>query len=340
MFAAIRKDDILLHHPYQSFEPVIDFIEQAADDPDVVAIKQTVYRTGVELGADGDPDRRGARRQGSHRRRRAAGPLRRGGEHQLGARLEEVGAHVVYGVVGHKTHAKMALVVRREERAAAPLRAPRHRQLPPAHREAVHRLRPVHAATRTICADVNEVFMQLTGLGRSAGRLKHLWQSPFTLHQQLIDAIRRETRARAKPESRRRIIAKMNALLEPRDHRRAVRGLAGRRRDRSHRARRVRAAAGRPGAVGEHPRALDRRPLPRALARLLLRERRRGDVYLPAPTGWTATSSGAIELAFPVLDAKLKKRVIERGLEDLPGRQQPGMGDAFGWTLRAAQADP
>ena len=64
------------------------------------------------------------------------------------ARLEEVGAHVVYGVVGHKTHAKMVLVVRREDGRLRALRAPGHRQLPSAHRAPVHRLRPVHRATR------------------------------------------------------------------------------------------------------------------------------------------------------------------------------------------------
>jgi hypothetical protein len=133
--------------------------------------------------------------QGSHGGGGTDGPLRRGGQHQLGLALEEVGAHVVYGVFGYKTHAKMLMVVRREEatkaaRAAAPaLRASGHRQLPPAHRQAVHRLRPAHLQ-RELCADVNEVFKQLTGLGK-AGKLNHLLagRSPCT---PMLAAIRAE----------------------------------------------------------------------------------------------------------------------------------------------------
>ena len=111
----LRKGDILLHHPFQSFKPVIDFIQQAATDPDVVAIKQTVYRTGTNSELMEALIKRRAARQGSHRRGRADGALRRRSQHQLGEQLEEAGAHVVYGVVGLKTHAKMALVVRRED---------------------------------------------------------------------------------------------------------------------------------------------------------------------------------------------------------------------------------
>jgi polyphosphate kinase len=114
VFEVIRRGDLLLHHPFQSFKPVINFVEQAALDPDVVAIKQTVYRTGAD----------------SELMRILIEAAQRGKEITVvvellarfdeeaninwASQLEEVGAHVVYGIVAHKTHAKLAMVVRRE----------------------------------------------------------------------------------------------------------------------------------------------------------------------------------------------------------------------------------
>src|SRR3954467_8445912 len=115
LFEVLKKQDILLHHPFQSFLPVIDFIRTTANDPDVIAIKQTVYRTGtdselMEILID-------AARKGKEVTVVVELMARFDEQANLNwaARLEEVGAHVVYGVVGHKTHAKMALIVRREE---------------------------------------------------------------------------------------------------------------------------------------------------------------------------------------------------------------------------------
>src|SRR5258706_466929 len=115
LFETLKKQDVLLHHPYQSFVPVIDFIRTTANDPNVIAIKQTVYRTGtdselMEILVD-------AARKGKEVTVVVELMARFDEEANLNfaAKLEEVGAHVVYGVVGHKTHAKMALVVRREE---------------------------------------------------------------------------------------------------------------------------------------------------------------------------------------------------------------------------------
>ncbi len=115
MFAAIRQKDMLLHHPYETFDMVIRFLEQAARDPNVLAIKQTLYRTSL-----GQPDRRGAVRGGRGGQvgdgaGRTEGPLRRGREHPpVAAGWNGPGAHVVYGFINYKTHAKISTVVRRE----------------------------------------------------------------------------------------------------------------------------------------------------------------------------------------------------------------------------------
>src|SRR5206468_9976410 len=117
LFGVLKKQDVLLHHPFQSFLPVIDFIRATANDPSVIALKQPVYRTGtdselMEILVD-------AARKGKEVTVVVELMARFDEEANLNwaARLEEVGAHVVYGVVGHKTHAKMALVVRREDHA-------------------------------------------------------------------------------------------------------------------------------------------------------------------------------------------------------------------------------
>src|SRR5512135_225657 len=185
MFKAIRKNDVLLHHPFQSFKPVVDFIQQAADDPNVVAIKQTVYRTGV------DSELMEALIAAAQRGKEVTVVvelLARFDEEaniNWASRLEQAGAHVVYGVVGHKTHAKLLMVLRRED---GKLRRYVHLGTGNYHPRTARLYTDfgLFTSNEEICADVNEVFAQITSLGK-AGKLRHLWQSPFTMHNQILN---------------------------------------------------------------------------------------------------------------------------------------------------------
>jgi len=212
LFDAIRQDDILLHHPFESFAPVIDFVRQAAADPNVLAIKQTLYRTGAEsalVSALVSAARAG-------KEVTVVIELRARFDEEanisLATILQEAGAHVVYGVVGYKTHAKMVLVVRRERNR---LRHYVHLGTGNYHARTARLYTDFGLFTcdDAIGEDVNKLFRQLTSLGR-VPKLHKLLQSPFTLHAELLNKISREVgHARAgKPA---RIVAKMNALVEP-----------------------------------------------------------------------------------------------------------------------------
>jgi polyphosphate kinase len=216
IFDSVRAGDILLHHPYQSFAPVIELLDQAASDVQVVAIKMTVYRTGTDSVLMKSLLR--AAQNGKEVTVIVELMARFDEEANIGwaTKLEEVGAHVVYGVVGYKTHAKMLMVVRREEGNKGDiLRRYVHLGTGNYHPKTARLYTDFGLLTcnEEIGEDVNEVFKQLTGLGR-AQTLKHLWQAPFSLQQNILDGIRGEAEAAfaGKPA---RIIAKMNSLLEP-----------------------------------------------------------------------------------------------------------------------------
>ncbi len=212
LFEVIRRGDVLLHHPFESFAPVLDFVRQAAQDPSVLAIKQTLYRTGHESAlVDALVD---AARAGKEVTVIIELRARFDEEAniQLATRLHEAGAHVVYGVVGYKIHAKMLLVVRREGR-----RLLRYCHLATGNYHArttrVYTDYGLLTCNKAIGDDVHKLFQQLTGLGRII-KLKKILQSPFTLHKTMLELIEREaTFAQAGKEAR--IIAKMNALEEP-----------------------------------------------------------------------------------------------------------------------------
>ena len=312
MFKAIRKGDILLHHPFQSFKPVIDFIQQAASDPSVVAIKQTVYRTGAD----------------SALMEALIGAAQRGKEVTVvvelmarfdeeaninwATRLEHVGAHVVYGVVGHKTHAKMLMVVRRED---GKLRRYVHLGTGNYHPRTARLYTDfgLFTCNEAVCADANEVFSQLTSLGK-ARKLNHLWQSPFSLHSEVLRSIQNEIRL-ANAGKRAHIIAKMNALLEPETINTLYEAsAAGVKVDLVVRG----VCALRPGVKGLSENIRVRSVIGRFLEHTRIfyfRNDMKHDVYLASADWMDRNFFRRIEVCFPVLDKKLKKRVIDEGLK-------------------------
>ncbi len=214
IFEAIKQGDILLHHPYESFVPVIDLVKQSATDPDVLAIKQTLYRTGPDS-AVVDALVEAAR---AGKEVTVVIELRARFDEaeniELANRLDQAGAHVVYGVVGYKTHAKMLLVIRRGPKKS--LQRFVHLGTGNYHPRTARLYTDYGLLTcdPLIGEDVHNVFMQLTSLGK-VPKLNKLLQSPFTLHAKLIEWIDREARiaAEGKPA---RIIIKINSLTETR----------------------------------------------------------------------------------------------------------------------------
>ena len=212
IFDTLHNGDILLSHPFQSFAPVVDFLRQAAMEPDVLSIKQTLYRTGDDsaiVKALKDAARSGKEVTV------VIELLARFDEEaniEMATDLQEAGAHVVYGVVGYKTHAKMIMVVRREGRA---LRRYVHLGTGNYHARTARLYTDygLLTADQAVGEDVNKLFHQMTGLGR-ATKLKKLLQSPFSLHKAILDYIRQEIK-NAKAGKEARVIAKMNALVEP-----------------------------------------------------------------------------------------------------------------------------
>lgn len=210
-FASIRKQDILLHHPFESFTPVVDFIRQAAMDPDVIAIKQTLYRTGVDSPVVAQLIK--AARAGKEVTVVIELRARFDEKENIGlaAKLQEAAAHVVYGVVGYKTHAKMCLVLRKE---GSILRNYVHLGTGNYHPQTARLYTDygLFSSEKELGEDVRRVFMQLTSLGK-VSKLNKLLQSPFTLHHGLLKMIEKETE-QAKKGKPAKIIIKVNAVVE------------------------------------------------------------------------------------------------------------------------------
>lgn len=307
-FAKLAARDYLLHHPYQSFQPVLMLLRSAALDPQVVAIKQTIYRTGED--SELMSILLAAARTGKEVTVVVELMARFDEQTNINwaARLEEVGAHVSYGVVGHKTHAKMALVLRNE---SGHIKRYGHLSTGNYHQKTATLYTDfgLLTANQDICSDMDQVFSLLTGLG-ARRELKLLLQSPFTLHSTVLDLINQEI-AFARAGKRARIRAKMNSLLEPT----VINALyeasqAGVRIDLL-----VRGAcalqAGVPGlSANIRVRSIIGRFLEHARVYYFYHNGAE-KLYLASADWMDRNFSRRVELAFPVLDKKLRRRVID-----------------------------
>ncbi|KAA9129846.1 polyphosphate kinase 1 [Marinihelvus fidelis] len=312
LFAEIRRGDILLHHPYQSFSPVLDLLSQAAVDPDVLAIKQTLYRTGVDSQVVNLLIE--AARAGKDVT--AVVELRARFDEDtnisLATRLQEAGVQVVYGIVGHKTHAKMLMIVRRERRK---IRRYVHLGTGNYHSGTAKLYTDFGLLTchQEITEDVQNLFQQLSGLGRVI-ELKRLLNSPFTLHPGLMDMIAREAEhARAGRPAR--IDAKLNSLTEPKiiralydaardgvDVRLVVRGMC----------------CLRPGIPGVSENIRVRSIIGRYLEHSRIYMFENGgerETWLSSADWMERNLFQRVEVAFPVLEPELSERVRREAIE-------------------------
>jgi polyphosphate kinase len=211
IFAAIRQRDLLLHHPYESYESVVHLLEQAAEDPNVLAIKQTLYRTG------GDSRIIGALMNAVHHGKQVAAVVElrarfdEANNIEWARQLEEAGVHVIYGFVGYKIHAKICLIVRRDDDG---IRRYVHFGTGNYNPTTAHLYTDLSLLTchPDFGEDATNLFNLLTGISQFKG-MRRLMVAPFELHEGMLALIRRETE-NAKKRLPARIIAKMNALVD------------------------------------------------------------------------------------------------------------------------------
>ena len=314
MFARLRERDVLLHQPFESFEPVVQFLREAVYDPDVLAIKQTIYRTGAQ----------------SPLMDLLIEAVRRGKEVMVvvelkarfdeeaninwAERLEAVGVQVVYGIVGLKTHAKLLLITRRE---GARLRRYAHLSTGNYNPKTARLYTDIgyFSAESSLTADVDAVFQQLASLGRMKPS-RGLLQAPFTLHRQMLAHIRRVALA-ARAGRRARIVVKGNALTHvPLIHALIHAAQAGADIDLI-----VRGACMLPPGI---PGVTDRIRVRSVVGRFLEHSRVAyfcwGDepadeaLFLSSADWMSRNMFGRIEVAWPVRDALLRQRLIDECL--------------------------
>jgi polyphosphate kinase len=313
MFDLIADGDILLHHPFDSFAPVLELLRQAASDPNVLAIKQTLYRTGKDSQLVDALVQ--AARNGKDVTVVVELRARFDEDANLGVadKLQEAGVQVVYGVVGYKTHGKMLLIVRREGRK---LRRYVHLGTGNYHSGTARAYTDfgLITADADFGNDVHMLFQQLSGMAPATG-FKRLLQSPFTLHSSLLKKIDREAK-RARAGKPARIIAKINALNEPR----VIRALyaasqAGVQIDLIVRG----ACTLRPGVPG----ISDNIRVRSIVGRFLEHSRvywfhndGKPEIYCASADWLERNLLRRVEVAFPILDEDLAQRVFEQALQN------------------------
>ena len=325
VFSAIRDGDILLHHPFHSFAPVLDFLQGAAADPNVLAIRQTLYRTGadssvVKVLLDAAMAGKDVLVVIELRAR-----FDEAANIELANQLQEAGAQVVYGIVGYKTHAKMTLVIRREGKR---LRRYAHLGTGNYHVRTARQYTDFGLLTcdDELVFDVQRVFQQLTALGRT-GPLHKMLQSPFTLHEAVLKHIDQEI-AHAKAGRSAGVQAKMNQLIEPQVIQALYRA--------SQAGVRVQLVVRgicslRPGVEGVSENITVRSVLGRFLehARIFVFENGgEPKVYLSSADWMGRNFFSRVETCFPIEDAESRRAIFEEGLE-------PYLRDnAQAWLLR------
>jgi polyphosphate kinase len=314
IFARLRETDVLLHHPFESFEPVVQFLREAVLDPDVLAIKQTVYRTGtqsvlMDLLID-------AARRGKEVMVVVELKARFDEEANINwaERLEAVGAQVVYGIVGLKTHAKLLLVTRRE---GARLRRYVHLSTGNYNPRTARLYTDIGMLTADagIAADADAVFQQLASQARLRAP-QHLLAAPFVMHRRMLRHLRQVADA-ARAGRPARVVVKINALTDPAlIHALIDAGAAGAQIDLIVRG----ACMLPPGLPGRSGTIRVRSVVGRFLEHSRVIYFRWGDsdddevLYLSSADWMSRNMFRRIEVAWPVRDPALRQRVIDEAL--------------------------
>ncbi len=317
VFEIVREGDVLLHHPFESFEPVIQFLREAVHDPDVLAIRQTIYRTGAEselMDLLIEAARRG-------KEVLAVVELQARFDEEANInwaeRLEAVGAQVVYGIVGLKTHAKLLLVTRREGANGERLRRYLHLSTGNYNPRTARLYTDMGylSADPVLTADAELVFLQIASQVRTKTP-QLLLAAPFMLHRRMMSMLRRVTES-ARLGRPARVVVKINALTDP-----ALIGAlleasqAGASIDLIVRG----ACLLRPGQSGISENIRVRSVVGRFLEHSRIAYFRWGEggdeeaLYLSSADWMGRNMFGRIEVAWPVRDPVLRQRIIDEGL--------------------------
>ena len=311
IFARMQKGDVLIHQPFESFDGVLAFLKEAVEDPQVLAIKQTIYRTGS------DPAMMNLLREAVRRGKEVTAVV------ELKARfdeeaninwaeqLESVGAQVVYGVVGLKTHAKMLLVTRREGRVLKRYGHLSTGNYNPRTAKLYTDLSYLTCDAR-MTADMDTLFVHLASPSR-LGRMNKLWAAPFLLQKNMVEKIESVGAAAAKGLPA-RIVAKMNSLTDPvLIHALISAGQKGAQIDLI-----VRGACMLPAGI---PGKTDNIRVRSIIGRFLEHSRvfffeadTMQDIYLSSADWMTRNMTRRVELAWPVLELSLRQRLIDECL--------------------------